>query len=269
MKTIFITGASSGIGREAAKLFQKKGWNVVATMRNPAIEKELIELHNVEVIACDVTKLESINKAIEKGIKRFGKIDVLLNNAGYYTIGPLEAAKDEEIRSQLDTNLLGVIETTKAILPHFRKNNSGTIINLSSIAGIASIPLQSLYHATKFAIEGFSESLQYELEKFNIKVRIIEPGTIKTNFCGRSMTVTDYGKFEEYEEYSKKVVNNLINNGNSGSDPSGVAEIIYKAATDKSNKMRYRAGKMKNMITLRKILPLPIYRCVIKASLEK
>lgn len=267
MKTIFITGASSGIGQETAKLFQQRGWNVIATMRNPAANHGLDKLSNVEIISCDVTDVDSIQAAVEKGVERFGNIDVLVNNAGYYLVGPLEAATSEQIRRQLNTNLLGVIETTKAILPYFRKNKSGIIINLSSIAGIVSIPLQSLYHATKFAIEGFSESLQYEVDTFNIKIKLIEPGTIKTNFCGKSMDIAGK-RLNEYQEYSQKVLSNLISNGNSGSEPIGVAETIYKAATDKSKRMRYPTGKMKNMIAMRKLLPLGIYRSIVKSSLE-
>ncbi len=268
MKTIFITGASSGIGKETAILFQQKGWNVIATMRNPENKHVLNQLSNVEVIACDVTDVNSIRTAIERGKEKFGVIDVVVNNAGYYLVGPLEAASSEQIRRQVETNLLGTIETTKAILPHFRKNRSGIIINLSSIAGIVSIPLQSLYHATKFAIEGFSESLQYEVDPYHIKIKIIEPGTIKTNFCGKSMDIANQGESEEYQSYSGKVLNNLIRSGNSGSTPEGVAKMIYKAANDRSSRMRYPTGKMKGMITLRKLLPLGIYRAIVKASLE-
>lgn len=268
MKTIFITGASSGIGKETAKLFQQRGWNVIATMRNPAVNHGLDKLSNVEVIPCDVTEVDSIQAAVKKGVERFGNIDVLVNNAGYYLVGPLEAATSEQIQRQLNTNLLGVIETTKAILPYFRKNKSGIIINLSSIAGIVSIPLQSLYHATKFAIEGFSESLQYEVDPFNIKVKLIEPGTIKTNFYGKSMDITGGGKLNEYQEYSEKVLSNLSKNGNSGSEPIRVAETIYKAATDNRKKMRYPTGKMKNMIAIRRLLPLGIYKSIIKSTLE-
>lgn len=267
MKTVFITGASSGIGRESAKLFQQRGWNVLATMRNPMVEQELTKLKNVKVLPCDVTDQDSIYHAVQEGIHSFGKIDVLINNAGYYTVGPLEGADFQQVRGQLDTNLLGLIAVTKAMLPHFRKNRSGVIINLSSIAGCVSIPLQSLYHATKFGVEGFSESLQYELEAFNIKVKLIEPGTIKTNFCGRSMTVVDYDDLPEYMEYSDKVISNLINNGNIGSAPEEVAHVIYRAATDNRKKMRYPVGKMKEMIMLHKILPLSLYQKVVATVL--
>lgn len=268
MKTIFITGASSGIGKETAKLFQQKGWNVIATMRNPANEHELNQLSNVELISCDVTDVASIWLAVQKGIERFGSIDVLVNNAGYYLVGPLEVMSTEQIKRQLNTNLMGLIETTRAVLPHFRKNKYGVIINLSSIAGKISIPLQSIYHATKFAIEGFSESLQYELDPFHIRVKVIEPGTVKTNFCGKSMDVADQTTITEYQDYSNKLVDNLIRSGNSGSDPSKVAKTIYKAATDQRKKMRYPTGKMKSMITMRSILPFGIYKYLVKSILE-
>jgi len=266
MKTVLITGASSGIGRETAKLFQKQGWNVIATMRNPSVERELNLLSNVEVVKCDVTDLKSMKQAIDQGIKRFGKIDVLVNNAGYYAVGALESATTEQIKRQLDTNLLGLIEMTKAILPHFRQNRSGIIINLSSIAGVLSIPLQCLYHATKYGVEGFSESLQYELEPFHIQVKLIEPGTINTEFCGRSMTrLEDNSK--EYRNYTDKMIQSLIKNGNSGSHPDGVARTIYKAVTDGRNKMRYPTGKMSWMIWLRKLLPVRLYQTLVKGIL--
>lgn len=268
MKTIFITGSSSGIGLETARLFHKRGWNVIATMRNPLSSHGLDNLCNVEIIPCDVTNVESIQIAVKQGIERFGKIDVLVNNAGYYLAGPLESTTSEQIQRQLNTNLLGVIETTKAILPHFRKNKSGIIINLSSIAGIISIPLQSLYHATKFGIEGFSESLQYEVEPFNIRIKLIEPGTIKTNFCGTSMDVAGGPGIYEYQEYSQKVLANLIKKGKEGSDPVGVAETIYRAVTDQRKKMRYPTGKMNYMIVMRKLLPLGIYQSIVKSILE-
>lgn len=268
MKTVFITGASSGIGRDTAKLFSEKGWNVAATMRRPELENELNQLNNVEVLQCDVTRTDSIQAAIEKTIKKFGGIDVLINNAGYYTVGVLEAITKEQIERQLDTNLLGLIEMTQRVLPYLRKSKEGIIINLSSIAGIASIPLQSLYHATKFAIEGFTESLQFELKPFNIRVKLIQPGTIKTEFCGRSMTRAQETDIPQYEMYAKPVLENLIRNGNSGSSSRGVAETIYKAATDGRKKMRYPTGKMKEMIILRKLLPTSIYQWMVGGIME-
>ena len=130
MNTVLITGASSGIGRETAKLFRQTGWNVLATMRDPDAEEELAKFENVKLLRCDVTDQDSIRTAVKEGIACFGKIDVLVNNAGYYLLGPLEAASHEQIKRQIDTNLLGMIDVTKEMVPHFRKQKSGTIISV-------------------------------------------------------------------------------------------------------------------------------------------
>jgi NAD(P)-dependent dehydrogenase (short-subunit alcohol dehydrogenase family) len=270
MKTVFITGASSGIGKATAKLFQKKGWNVIATMRNPQAEKELTGFDNVKVVHCDVTDLESVKTAIREGVAAFKSIDVLINNAGYGAIGPLEAATHEQIKREIDTNLLGLIAVTKEMLPYFRKQKSGAIINMSSVAGIITSPLVALYNATKWGVEGFSESLHYELQPFNIRVKIVEPGIIKTDFFDRSMTVLQDDTLTEYEAYSKKVIRNFVGNAEkNGSSPDGVAETIFKAATDNNKKLRYPTGKMKEVILLRKILPFRIYAFLTKWLMEK
>jgi NAD(P)-dependent dehydrogenase (short-subunit alcohol dehydrogenase family) len=269
MKTVLITGASSGIGRETAKFFQRKGWNVIATMRDPQKEKELTALDNVMVIRCDVTDAGSMDAAVSEGVRAFGSIDVLVNNAGYYTLGPLEAATDEQIMRQIDTNLTGPVEMTKRMLPLFRGQVSGTIVNISSIAGVVSIPLQSLYHATKWGLEGFSEALQYELRQFNIRVKIVEPGVIKTDFYGRSKTLLQDEALTEYEEYSKKVVNNLLMRGEKGSGPETVAETVYRAATDGKRRMRYRVGKSKVIVTLRRLLPFGLYIRIMRRVTER
>lgn len=269
MKTVFITGASSGIGRETAKLFCKNGWNVIATMRRPEFEKELNKHAHIKILKCDVTDQDSIKQAIKEGLDYFGKIDLLINNAGFYTIGVLESATQEQIKRQIDTNLTGLINTTKEILPFFRNQRSGIIINISSIAGRTTVPLQSLYHATKWGVEGFSESLQYELRPFNIKIKIIEPGVIKTDFYGRSMTIMENTNLNEYDDYSQKVIKNLISNGDNGSDPVEVAEMIFRAANSKSNKMRYIVGKSKSIITLKAILPDRIFHHLINNAMQK
>ena len=195
--TILITGSSSGIGKATAKYFQEKGWNVVATMRTPEKETELSELDNVLVTRLDVQDPDSIARAVQQGIETFGKIDVLLNNAGFGAFGILEAVPVEKIRRQFDVNVIGLIETTRAILPHFRANRSGTIINVASLAGKVAFPVTSLYNATKFAVEGFSEALCYEMESIGVKVKLVEPGVIKTDFIDRSF---DFSNDETIEE---------------------------------------------------------------------
>ena len=158
-RTILITGASSGIGKETAKLFASRGWQVVATMRNSENSGDLACLDNVFLTQLDVTDSASIKAAVAAGLERFGHIDVLLNNAGYGAYGPLEASTMERVRRQFDTNVIGLLETTKAVLPNLREQRSGPIINISSIGGQMAFPLGSLSHGTTVAVGGSSDSL--------------------------------------------------------------------------------------------------------------
>ena len=186
-KTIVITGASSGIGKATAQLFLDKGWNVVATMRDPAAEKDLKEEARLKLVVLDVQDPASPKAAVAEAIKAFGRIDAWLNNAGYGAFGPVEAGSPEQIRRQFDVNVFGLIACVQAVAPHFRANKAGVLINVSSVGGIMTIPAYSVYNASKFAVEGLSEGLWYELGTFGIKVKVIEPGAIKTEFGGRSM----------------------------------------------------------------------------------
>ncbi len=201
-ETTLITGASSGIGRATAKLFQSKDWNVIATMRNPEKETELASLENVLVKKLDVLDLESIQNAVIEGVQKFGQIDVLLNNAGYVAYGTLESFSREKIVRQFNTTVIGLLDVGKAILPHFRQIKSGIIINISSIGGKITFPLGALYHETKFAVKGISESLSFEVEQFGGQVKIVEPGMIATEFAGRSF---DFSNDETMAEYQKIV----------------------------------------------------------------
>ncbi len=241
-KTILITGASSGIGKATARLFNDKGWNVIATMRSPEKEEELKQLENVLVIRLDVTDGASIQTAVSQAIDWCGSIDVLLNNAGYGAYGPLEAFPMERIRRQFDTNVIGLLETTKAVLPHFRDNSAGIVINISSIGGQMTFPLGTLYHGTKFAVEGLSEALHYELEPIGIKVKIVQPGFTRTDFGGRSFDFVNDEQMEEYQETVQKLFSYWGSLGDGGSEPVVTAEAIWEAATDGSNRLRYRSG---------------------------
>jgi NAD(P)-dependent dehydrogenase (short-subunit alcohol dehydrogenase family) len=242
MNTILITGASSGIGKATALRFQSEGWNVIATMRDPAAGADLAALDNVLVTRLDVTDGSSIAAAVEEGIDRFGRIDTLLNNAGYGAYGPLEAFSTDRIRRQFDTNVIGLLEMTKAVLPHMRANRAGTIVNISSIGGQITFPLGTLYHGTKFAVEGLSEALHYELEPLGIRVRIVEPGMVRTDFGGRSF---DFAMEEALSDYAPtaQAMGRLF--GKLASDPSApevVAGVIWQAVTDTGDRLRFRAG---------------------------
>ncbi len=247
-QTILITGASSGIGKETAKLFQSKGWNVIATMRNPENETELNQLENVLVIKLDVLDLDTIQNAINDGIQEYGGIDVLLNNAGYGAYGPLESFSRDKILRQFNTNVIGLLDVTKAVLPHFRQNKKGIIINISSIGGKMTFPLGSLYHGTKFAVEGISESLHYEVEQFGGKVKIIEPGMIATDFGGRSFDFNNDENMTEYQKIVGALMTALPTMAQNASPASVVAQVIYEAATDGKSQLRYTAGADAKMV---------------------
>jgi len=237
-QTVLITGASSGFGRETAKLFHKNGWNVIATMRSPEKETELSDLNNVLLLQLDVTNKATIREAVKKGLEKFGAIDVLVNNAGHGTLGALEAATEEQIRQQFDVNLFGLIEVTKAVLPIMRQHRTGVIINVSSIGGRLTFPFSSLYHATKFAVEGLTDSLQYELNPLGIRLKIIEPGGYKTEFTGRSMGVFGVDGLKDYKVPFDKFAARL-NDWPLSENIGEVADAIYEAATDGTEKLRY------------------------------
>lgn len=241
-KTILITGTSSGLGRATARYFQAKGWNVVATMRAPEQESELTGLERVLVTRLDVQDTASIDTAVQAGLARFGRIDVLLNNAGYGAYGPLEATPAEKVRRQFEVNVLGLVATTQALLPHFRANRSGVIVNISSIGGRITFPLGTLYHGTKFAVEGLSEALQYELNPFGVRVKLVEPGGIQTDFGGRSLDINNDTSLAEYQPLFESVLRVLGPMMANGSQPEQIAEVIYTAATDGTDKLRYEAG---------------------------
>ena len=213
-------------------------------MRRPEEEKELVGLDDVLVTRSDVQDRASIAEAIEAGIARFGRIDALINNAGFGLFGVFEATSREKIQEQFDVNVFGVMDVTRAILPHFRKNKGGLIINISSGAGIFALPMLSLYCASKFALEGFSESLSYELASQNIIVKIVEPGgVISTNFgkrsgaeAGQNASIADYDAFVAR---TNAVFAGLRESARA--TEADVAKVIFEAATDGTNQLRYVA----------------------------
>ena len=240
-KTVLITGASSGFGKEAAKLFHTNNWNVIATMRSPEKETELTTLNDIFITKLDVTDKLSIQKAVAAGIEKFGKIDALVNNAGYGALGALEASTEEQVKQQFDVNLFGLIEVTKAVLPGMREQKSGTIINISSVGGRVTFPFCSLYHATKFAVEGLTESMQYELNPLGINLKIVEPGGYKTEFSGRSMDLFGANNLDDYQTPFDKFIT-VLDHWPMSENIGEVAEAIYEAATDGTEKLRYPVG---------------------------
>jgi NAD(P)-dependent dehydrogenase (short-subunit alcohol dehydrogenase family) len=245
-KTVLITGASSGIGKAAAQLFATQGWNVVATMRNPEAGAELAGLDGVLVTRLDVQDRPSIEAAIAAGIARFGRIDALINNAGYGQYGLFEAIPREKIQAQFDVNLFGVMDVTRAILPHFRANRGGLVLNVGSGAGLFTLPMISLYCASKYALEGFTEALSYELASQDIVVKLVDPhgGVTSTNFGERQAqdaaldpSLTDYADFVDRtnKAFAAMVAARSMDSGD-------VAQVIFEAATDGTDRLRYLVG---------------------------
>ncbi|KAF2391295.1 SDR family oxidoreductase [Pseudomonas frederiksbergensis] len=243
-QTVLITGASTGFGQSAAQLFAAQGWNVIASMRNPSAGAALATLDNVLVTRLDVQDPASIDTAIAAGIERFGQIDVLVNNAGFGLFGVFEGTSREKIREQFDVNVFGVMDATRALLPHFRQRRAGVIINVSSGAGVFGLPMICAYNASKFALEGFSESLSYELASQNITVKIVEPGgVVSTGFGSRSATeaaqLTTPKDYDAFVDAAMKAFEGL--RGERLATSEDVARVIVDAASDGTDRLRYVA----------------------------
>lgn len=241
-KTILITGASSGFGHTTAKLFQQEGWNVIATMRSPEKEQELNQLPNVLVTYLDVQNQASITQSIDEGLRKFDSIDVLVNNAGYGLMGVFESSTSAQIQQQFQINVFGMMNVTRAVLPQMRKQKSGSIINLSSFAGQVGMPFGAPYISSKFAVEGFSESLSHELHPFNIFVKVVEPGSVSTNF-GNSRQMIENG-ITAYDPMLNSFFSHLgvLFAKLPKASKDEVAHTIFSAATDGSDRFRYTIG---------------------------
>jgi|APHig6443717497_1056834.scaffolds.fasta_scaffold06776_5 NADP-dependent 3-hydroxy acid dehydrogenase YdfG len=264
MKTVLITGCSKGIGKETALLFQKNGWNVAATMRNPEQATDLNALDRINCYQMDVTDVASIEVCKCKILEDFGEVDVLINNAGVYFTKPLEMTTEKDIDSIMQTNVIGTLKVMQAFIPYFRQRKAGIIINLSSIAGKSTFPFQSLYHATKYAVEGMSEGLWYEMQPLGIAVKVVEPGMVHTDLYDKSIEPST----ENYpEEYKTRYINwhrYLMGQYKTGTSPYKTAEIIFKAATDGKKKLRYSSGTdAKVLFTIRALFPFPLLQKII------
>ena len=254
LKVAIVTGSSSGIGYETALILARNGFRTFASMRNlekgktisDIAAKEELELHTVKL---DVTDERSVTDAIKTIKADAGRIDVLVNNAGYGLAGSLEDLSMSEIKAQFETNVFGLIRVTQAVLPTMREQKSGIIVNISSIGGKVAIPLQSPYHSTKFAVEGLSESIAYDLEPFGIKVVIIEPGAIKTNFeTGMVVAQNAQNPKSPYYNTMQKLQSSINSHFKNGTTPAKVAEVILNAITTPNPNLRYTVGEDAAMI---------------------
>jgi NAD(P)-dependent dehydrogenase (short-subunit alcohol dehydrogenase family) len=270
-KVAMITGSSSGIGREISLILARNGFTTYATMRNLEKSLELKSIADNEKIPLrfvqlDVTDDNSVNNAVQTIHKQTDRIDILVNNAGYGLTGAFEDLAMDEIKTLYETNVFGLIRTTQSVLPIMRKQKSGLIVNISSGVGKFGIPTASAYVSSKFAVEGLSESMSYEIEPFGIKTVIIEPGVIKTNFF-KSVTVANKSTdpntpYMQMMNGMESGMNEMIKNG---STPEFVARVILDAVTDKNPKIRYLAGKdVEQIIEMKKKLSDEDFHNMIK-----
>ena len=263
-QTVLITGSSSGIGRATAETFARKGWNVSATARNPVTESIWGRPGNTISPRLDVTDEASIASAIAATLERFGAIDVVVNNAGYGLFGPVEGASAEQLEAVFRTNVFGTANVIRQVLPHMRRRRSGTIINVSSVAGRIATPYMAPYNASKFAVEGLSESLRFELEAHNIRVKLIEPGIFKSNFATKGL---EWSRHAAYEAQVSNLMRWVTRATERAKDPSIVAEAIFDAANDTSHRLRYPVGG--GLLAIRRLLPNGVWRWMMRMGMNR
>jgi NAD(P)-dependent dehydrogenase (short-subunit alcohol dehydrogenase family) len=244
-KTVFVTGTNSGLGLAIVRLFATRGWNVVATMRRMQESAILSDLPNVRVLPLELTDSNSVNSAVRKAIEESGRIDVVINNAGYCLMGPLESTSLDQIRDQFETNVFGMMAAIKAFLPHLRANNGSRIINITSISADTGFPFVSAYGSSKAAIASLSETLNIELHDAGIQVKAVHPGLFATEIFQKLKLVDSLP--DVYRPLFERFV--AQQSATKGSHPSECAQVVYRAATDnRPDRVHYYAGRDATMV---------------------
>lgn len=239
-QSVFITGTSSGIGKALALVFAENNWNVIASMRNVENFKIFENYSNIKCVQLDISDHLQI-KSVVSEIVAHHNVNVLINNAGYGLFGPFEGISEQQIQKIFNTNVFGTMALTQEFLPYFRQKKSGTIINISSIGGLLTFPFNSVYHATKWAIEGWSESLFYELKEFGITIKTICPGNVETDFATRSL---DTGSHEAYDKTMETAIANMMHPEQlkTYSEPEEIALQIFEITTNGNSVVRNIVG---------------------------
>ncbi len=239
-KTIFITGASSGLGKATAKLFSLQGWTVIAAMRKPENETELTQLPNIHLLKLDISNKEQIAKVAAEA-EKISPVDVLINNAAYGLMGAFEGTTDEQLAQQINTNFLGTLLVTKAFLPYLRHRNSGTIITVTSSTANIPYPFVTVYAATKSALETWTEGMSYELNNFGINIKTVIPAFMQTNFGSNAQLVSHPDYQEIFDQYITAM---RADSGTKRDTPESIANVVYEAATDNKKQLHYTAGNL-------------------------
>lgn len=261
-KIILITGISTGFGRQTAELLAANGHTVYGTVRNDAKV-----VSPVNCINLDLTRYDTIKQAVQTILLKEGRIDVLINNAGMHTGGPVETSPVENIKLQMDTNFLGMVYLIREVLPVMRKQGGGTIINFSSIGGLMGLPFQPFYSASKFAIEGMSEALRMEVKQFNIRIVLINPGDFHTNnSANRRNFLAPTGTDDPYQKQFEKTMAVIEKDEANGQDPVVLARKIVKIVECKNPRQRYiiASFEQKLAVILNYILPSKIFRMIME-----
>lgn len=261
-KVIFITGVSTGFGKHISRLLAEKGYNVYGTQR-----MQTVSAGKVHLIKMDLTDHDSVKHSVDTVVEKEGRIDVLINNAGMHTGGPVETSPDENIRLQIDTNFLGMARLTKEVLPVMRNNGGGTIINFSSIGGLMGLPFQPFYSASKYAIEGFSEALRMEVKQYNIKVIVINPGDFHTNnTLNRRNYLAPSGPHDPYYEQFEKTLKVIEKDEFNGWKPELLAAKVLKIIEKGNPRQRYiiASPEQKLAVALKYLLPGKWFRMILE-----
>jgi short-subunit dehydrogenase len=260
-KVILITGISSGFGKQTAILLAENGHTVYGTVR-----RQIETLSGINILLMDLLDAESIEKSVHAILQKEGRIDVLINNAGMHTGGPLETLSGEYIRKQLETNFFGLAELTRKVLPLMRKQGSGTIINISSIGGLMGLPFQGYYSASKFAIEGFSEALRMEVKQFGIKIVVINPGDFHTsNTANRRGFLAEPSENDAYSVQFEKSLSVIENDESKGWNPEILARKMVKIVNCRNPRQRYiiASFEQKLAVFIKKILPGKLFSKIL------
>jgi NAD(P)-dependent dehydrogenase (short-subunit alcohol dehydrogenase family) len=261
-RVVLITGASSGVGQSTARLLSQRGYTVFGTSRNATSAQPLSA---VEMLPLDVRADDSVRACVEAVTNRSGRLDVLINNAGYELAGALEEISPEEARAQFETNFVGVVRMVNAVLPLMRRQNRGQIINVGSLSGVSAIPFMGVYSASKFAVEGYTEALRYEVKPFNIHVSLTEAGFLKTPMMNHRQVGTR--RIPEYDPWRLRALGAIRAQEEKGPGPEAVAETVAQILSSKTPRLRYLIGaQAKSVARLRRLLPAALYEYGVRRN---